>query len=84
MAMANGAIYPIVVSSALLPFPHASGKAAALQNMLQLGLCFLASMVVSSLIDTVLDTTVLVMLTTILIAALGYVVQRMAERHLML
>ncbi|CCP07135.1 purine nucleoside transporter PunC [Erwinia amylovora] len=84
MAMANGAIYPIVVSSALLPFPHASGKAAALQNMLQLGLCFLASMVVSSLIDTVLDTTMLVMLTTILIAAWGYVVQRMAERHLML
>ncbi|AUX72621.1 purine nucleoside transporter PunC [Erwinia pyrifoliae] len=84
MAMANGAIYPIVVSSALLPFPHATGKAAALQNMLQLGLCFLASMVVSSLIDAALDATVLVMLATILIAAVGYFVQRTAERELVL
>ncbi len=43
MAMANGAIYPIVVARALRPFPQATGRAAALQNTLQLGLCFLAS-----------------------------------------
>ncbi|STI46742.1 major facilitator superfamily protein [Escherichia coli] len=42
MAIANGAIYPIVVAQALRPFPHATGRAAALQNTLQLGLCFLA------------------------------------------
>lgn len=47
MAIANGAIYPIVVAQALRPFPHATGRAAALQNTLQLGLCFLASLVVS-------------------------------------
>nr|MBA2816961.1 Inner membrane transport protein YdhC [Candidatus Pantoea persica] len=40
MALANGAIYPIVVSNTLLPFPHATGTAAAPQNTLQLGLCF--------------------------------------------
>lgn len=43
MAMANGAIYPIVVAQALRPFPQATGRAAALQNTLQLGLCFVAS-----------------------------------------
>ncbi len=50
MAVANGAIYPIVVAQALRPFPQATGRAAALQNTLQLGLCFLASLVVSALI----------------------------------
>ena len=51
MAIANGAIYPIVVAQALRPFPHATGRAATLQNTLQLGLCFLASLVVSWLIS---------------------------------
>ncbi|MEN1487325.1 Bcr/CflA family multidrug efflux transporter, partial [Pseudomonas aeruginosa] len=51
MAIPNGAIYPIVVAQALRPFPHATGRAAALQNTLQLGLCFLASLVVSWLIS---------------------------------
>ncbi len=37
MAVANGAIYPIVVAQALRPFPQATGRAAALQNTLQLG-----------------------------------------------
>ena len=63
MAIANGAIYPIVVAQALRPFPHATGRAAALQNTLQLGLCFLASLVVSWLISisTPLLTTTSVM-----------------------
>lgn len=46
MAIANGAIYPIVVAGRCV-LPHATGRAAALQNTLQLGLCFLASLVVS-------------------------------------
>ncbi|MCU5772237.1 purine nucleoside transporter PunC [Erwiniaceae bacterium BAC15a-03b] len=75
MAMANGAIYPIVVANALLPFPHATGKAAALQNMLQLGLCFCASMAVSTLIANVLLTTTAIMLLTIIIALAGYALQ---------
>ncbi|MTD26081.1 purine nucleoside transporter PunC [Erwinia sorbitola] len=80
MAMANGAIYPVVVSSALLPFPQATGKAAALQNMLQLGLCFLASLTVSAWIQSPLRTTTLVMASTIVLAVIGYLVQRSAEQ----
>lgn len=76
MAMANGAIYPIVVAQALRPFPQATGRAAALQNTLQLGLCFLASLVVSALIGTPLLTTTSVMLITVLLAAAGYRMQR--------
>ena len=75
MAIANGAIYPIVVAQALRPFPQATGRAAALQNTLQLGLCFLASLVVSWLIATPLLTTTSVMLTTVLLAAAGYKMQ---------
>lgn len=76
MAMANGAIYPIVVAQALRPFPQATGRAAALQNTLQLGLCFLASLLVSALIGTPLLTTTSVMLVTILLSAIGYRMQR--------
>ncbi|WP_312069159.1 purine nucleoside transporter PunC [Lelliottia nimipressuralis] len=75
MAVANGAIYPIVVAQALRPFPHATGRAAALQNTLQLGLCFLASLIVSALIATPLMTTTSVMLATVVLAALGYRMQ---------
>ncbi|MGB7801485.1 purine nucleoside transporter PunC [Buttiauxella sp.] len=76
MAIANGAIYPIVVASALLPFPQATGKAAALQNTLQLGLCFLASLMVSWLVVTPLLTTTTVMLVTIVLSIMGYLLQR--------
>lgn len=81
MAIANGAISPIVVAQALRPFPHATGRAAALQNTLQLGLCFLASLVVSWLISisTPLLTTTSVMLSTVVLVALGYMMQRCEE-----
>ncbi len=72
MAMANGAIYPIVVAQALSPFPQGAGRAAALQNTLQLGLCFFASLLVSTLIATPLLTTTSVMLLTVMLAGLGY------------
>ncbi|MBK0000631.1 purine nucleoside transporter PunC [Erwinia sp. S38] len=84
MSMASGAIYPVVVSSALLPFPQATGKAAALQNMLQLGLCFIASLAVSTWIESPLETTVRVMLLTILLATIGYLMQRKAARKMAL
>lgn len=80
MAMANGAIYPIVVAQALSPFPQAAGRAAALQNTLQLGLCFLASLLVSTLIATPLLTTTSVMLLTVLLAGLGYRLQKHAVK----
>jgi len=76
MALANGAIYPLVVARALLPFPQASGKAAALQNTLQLGLCCTASLIVSTFISTPLLTTSVIMLTTIVLVITGYILQR--------
>jgi hypothetical protein len=82
MAVANGAIYPIVVAQALRPFPQATGRAAALQNTLQLGLCFLASLVVSALIATPLLTTTTVMLVTVVLAFVGYRMQAAAQREL--
>lgn len=76
MALVNGAGYPIMVANALMPFPESSGKAAALQNTLQLGLCFVASMVVSMFIAQPLLATVTVMVSTVILAALGYCLQR--------
>lgn len=76
MAMANGAIYPIVVAQALRPFPQATGRAAALQNTLQLGLCFVASLVVSGSIAHPLLATTSVMLSTVVLVAFGYRMQR--------
>ncbi|MCF5658009.1 purine nucleoside transporter PunC [Pseudomonas poae] len=72
MALVNGASYPIVVANALMPFAENSGKAAALQNTLQLGLCFLGSLLVSSMLDQPLMITVGVMLATAPVAVLGY------------
>ncbi|MBZ7674453.1 purine nucleoside transporter PunC [Klebsiella grimontii] len=75
MAVVNGGIYPIVVAQALKSFPQATGRAAALQNTLQLGLCFLTSLLVSTLIATPLQTTTSVMLVSIVLAGIGYRMQ---------
>ncbi|WP_236218401.1 purine nucleoside transporter PunC [Pseudomonas rhodesiae] len=72
MALCNGASYPIVVANALMPFAENSGKAAALQNTLQLGLCFVSSLMVSSMLEHPLMITVIVMLATAPLAVLGY------------
>ena len=79
MAVVNGGISPIVVAQALTPFPQATGRAAALQNTLQLGLCFLTSLLVSTLIATPLQTTTSVMLVSIVLAGMGYRMQYKAE-----
>ena len=76
MALVNGASYPIVVANALMPFSENSGKAAGLQNTLQLGLCFLSSLLVSTYISQPLQITVEVMLATAPLAVLGYLIQR--------
>ncbi|MGL4859597.1 MAG: purine nucleoside transporter PunC [Enterobacteriaceae bacterium] len=75
IAIVSGASYPILVANAITPFAENSGKAAALQNTLQLGFCFLASLLVSALIDTPLVSTVSIMLSTTLLVAVGYFVQ---------
>lgn len=76
MALANGAIYPIVVASALAPFPQATGKAAGLQNLFQLGLCFIASLLVSAGLAQALHNTTLVMVATVVLAWAGFIWQR--------
>ena len=72
MALANGACYPIVVAEALKLFPENSGKAAALQNTIQLGMCFVASAIVSLFSKDALFSTALVMLGTIPLAFWAY------------
>ena len=62
-------------------FPQATGRAAALQNTLQLGLCF-GKLVVSALIATPLLTTTSVMLVTVALAVMGYRMQSAAQREL--
>lgn len=78
-ALANGAIYPIVVAKALKCFPEQSGKAASLQNFSQLGLCFLFSLFVSSHIDQALSMTVIAMIFTVVIALAGFFWQRRSK-----
>lgn len=78
-ALGSGSIYPIVVAKALRVYPQVSGKAAALQNSLQLGLCFIFSLVVSTHIDTALPVVTNVMLTAALMAILGYFWQRQGD-----
>ncbi|WP_235365490.1 purine nucleoside transporter PunC [Proteus terrae] len=77
MATMNGASYPIAVSNALSAYPEISGKAAALQNALQLGLCSLASFIVSAFISQqpLINTTAIMALTAIPMAV-GYFIQR--------
>lgn len=72
MAFSNGACYPIVVAEALKSFPGNLGKAAALQNTIQLGICFLASAVVSLFSKNVLLSTTIVMCCTIPFTFIAY------------
>lgn len=76
MALVNGACYPIVVANALMPFSANTGKAAALQNTLQLGLCFLASLAVSAFIAQPLLATVSVMAVTVFLAVSGLFISK--------
>lgn len=76
LGLVNGTSFPIIVTNALMPFPENSGKAAALQNALQLGMCFGTSLLVSSWIEQPLQIAVVVMLGTVPLAVLGYWIQR--------
>ena len=78
-ALGSGSIYPIVVAKALKVYPQVSGKAAALQNSLQLGLCCIFSLIVSANIDTALPAVTYVMLAAALLAILGYFWQRQGD-----
>ncbi|MCC8378298.1 MULTISPECIES: purine nucleoside transporter PunC [unclassified Xenorhabdus] len=76
MAAMNGASYPIAVANALSVYPKDSGKAAALQNALQLGLCFIASMLVAMFMKSPLLSTTTVMVATIIPMVIGYYLQK--------
>lgn len=65
MALANGAGYPIAVARALQIFPNNLGKAVALQNTVQLGICFLTSFIVSVFSKDALLATAYVMAATV-------------------
>ncbi|MDO6705467.1 purine nucleoside transporter PunC [Photobacterium sp. 1_MG-2023] len=55
IAIANGAIYPIVISKALEDFKHCSATAAGLLNFLQTMGCFAASSLVAAYAEKGLD-----------------------------
>ncbi|WP_374053643.1 purine nucleoside transporter PunC [Xenorhabdus taiwanensis] len=76
MAAMNGASYPIAVANALSVYPQNSGKAAALQNALQLGLCFVASMIVSVFMEYPLLSTTTIMALTVVPMSVGYWLQK--------
>lgn len=76
VAIMNGACYPIVISNSLSIFHKDIGKASALQNTLQLGLCFFSSLVVSSTSSNPLLATSSVMLGTIIPMFIGYLIQK--------
>ncbi|MFT5808283.1 MAG: Bcr/CflA subfamily drug resistance transporter [Moritella dasanensis] len=72
LAVANGAIYPLVINAALADFKNCSATAAGLLNFLQTMFCFLASSVVSTFSDQGLYAVTAVMLFQGLLIVVGY------------
>lgn len=72
MALSNGACHPIVVPDALKMAPDNLGKAAGLQNTIQLGICFIASSIVSVFAKDALLATTIVMVSTIPLMYIAY------------
>jgi len=76
LAVANGAIYPLVINAALADFKNCSATAAGLLNFLQTMFCFLASSVVSAFSENGLYTVTAVMLFQGLVIVVGYVLAK--------
>lgn len=83
MALANGATYPIVVSEALKRFPNDAGKATGLQNTLQLGACFIASLIVSIFSQSVLLATAITMASTLFVVWFGFRLSKIKTHSLL-
>lgn len=81
MAIANGAIYPIVVNSALTEFKSCSASAAGLLNFLQTMICFGASAVVSALSQYGVFSMSTVMLVQGAVVFVGLVLIYKAKRN---
>ena len=76
LAVANGAIYPLVINAALADFKNCSATAAGLLNFLQTMFCFLASSAVSAFSEHGLYTVTAVMLFQGLVIVVGYVLAK--------
>lgn len=72
LAVANGAIYPIVISKALEDFKNCSATAAGLLNFLQTMVCFAASGLVSAFAGYGLITVTIAMFSTGILALIGF------------
>ena len=81
LAIANGAIYPIVVSQALEDFKECSATAAGLLNFLQTMVCFAASGLVSAFAAQGLLTVTTAMFVTGFIALVGFALVVKARRQ---
>ncbi len=73
LAVANGAIYPIIISQALGDFKNCSATAAGLLNFLQTLVCFAASGLVSAFSAFGLTTVTTAMFITAFIVMLGFI-----------
>ncbi len=71
MAVANGAIYPIVINAALADFKNCSATAAGLLNFLQTMVCFMASGIVSAFAVNGLLTVTAMMLLQVMFVFIG-------------
>ena len=81
LAVANGAIYPLVINAALADFKNCSATAAGLLNFLQTMFCFLASSIVSAFSEHGLYTVTAVMLFQGLVIMVGYVLTKHKTSH---
>lgn len=80
LAVANGAIYPIVISAALSDFKNCSATAAGLLNFMQTMVCFAASGLVSAFAAHGLLTVTTGMFITGFIAIVGFVLVTQARK----
>nr|WP_202819710.1 purine nucleoside transporter PunC [Thaumasiovibrio occultus] len=73
LAVANGAVYPIVINAGLKPFKHISATAAGLMNFLQMSICFICSGLVSALISHGIIAMTGVMTVCAVMVFVGYI-----------
>ncbi|MFA0084964.1 Bcr/CflA family multidrug efflux transporter [Vibrio sp. 10N.286.49.C2] len=74
LAVANGALYPIVVNRALSSAPHCSATAAGLQNSIQIGISSLASALVATFAIVAQTAVGYVILGCLALMWLGYLI----------
>ncbi|MCL9782940.1 purine nucleoside transporter PunC [Vibrio sp. S4M6] len=74
LAVANGAMYPIVVNNALSSAKHCAATAAGLQNSVQISVSSLASAVVAAFASQALSATGITILVCMLALLASYVV----------